>query len=274
MNILGDKKMSYEQVIDTCVQVPVREDIVKIETAKTVQWKPISHSNFVEALYNGITHHGLKITDSAFALNKTEQLLVGGFSVEGPQLPALPNGINAKYDLLCRHANDMSHGIQINAGLELMVCTNGVMRGDVIARHKHTSQFDVDVWARDIALLDFLQDCRKQVGFVDTLLDLSCSDAQAAQCILEAGREGVLPLARRVDVWEEWKNPVFSTQDFPLNTAYKLYGDFSHVSQKCSPHRQLHINEKAGSIITRFTDPIEVEAELVGAGVDEQPGLF
>jgi hypothetical protein len=272
MNIMGENKMSYEQVIDTCVGVPKREDIVKKDLAQNHIWKPISHGSFVESLTNGIEHHGLQIVDSAFALNKTGHLLVGGFQVTGDSLPVLPGGISARYELFVRHANDMSRGLQINAGVNLMVCTNGCMSGDIIARHKHTKNFDIDIWARDIALTEFITDCKNQADHIENLRSRGISDGNAAKCILEAATRGIIPLARTADIWSEWKEPVFSEQDFEPGTAWKLYGDFTHVAQKCSPQRQLQVVQQASSIVEEFCEPIDVEAEVVG--VSSESSLF
>jgi hypothetical protein len=232
---------------------------VKNDKVQNKIWKPVSHGSFVESLTNGISHHGLEIVESSFALNKTGHLLVGGFQVTGETLPELPGGINARYELFVRHANDMSHGLQITAGLNLMVCTNGCMSGDVIARHKHTKNFDIDIWARDIALTEFITDCKNQADHIQELRSRGISDGNAAQCILEAAKSGIIPLARCSDIWSEWKEPIFSEQDFKPGTAWKLYGDFTHVAQKCSPARQLQVVEQASKIVSKFSEPIDVK---------------
>ena len=252
MYIYGDQKMTAEQVIDTCTMVPPREQVVKNDTAVNPSWKPISHGSFVQAMHEALEAHELNVIDSSFALNKSGHLLVGGFQVTGDMLPKMPGGVDGNYELLLRHANDMSRGVQVNAGINLMVCTNGCIGGETLAVRKHTSNFDVGSWARDVAIAEFIGDCSNQVEFLDRLRAMDCSDSNAARCILEAGSRGILPLARTVDVWNEWKNPVFSTEDFPLHTAYKLYGDMTHVSQKCSPQRQLQIIQEASPLVMEF----------------------
>lgn len=257
MNIMGDNRMTADQVIDTCIGTPKREDLFKNrkDTAVNPVWQPISHSKFVEAMHNAFEAHDISVLDSSFALNKTGHLLVGGFQVKGAMLPHLPQDVDGVYEVFCRHANDMSRGIQLSAGVQLMVCTNGCMSGEVIASRKHTSGFDVYDWAKDQAIGSFVEDCAKQVDFIHQLRDVECSDQTAAECILEAGRRGILPKAQTVDVYEEWKNPVFSTEDFPLNSAWKLYGDMTHVAQKCSPARQLQVVQESSPLVMEFCTP-------------------
>jgi len=265
MNIMGDNKMSFEQVIDTCVGVPRREDIVKNDTVENPRWKPISHGSFINALATGIEHHGLEITDSAFALNKTGHLLVGGFKVKGACLPAIPSGMAAEFELFTRHANNMSRAIQLNAGLEMMACTNGQMTGECIARHKHTTGFDIDEWARDVALAEFIEDCARQVRNVEELREMECNTDQAARCILEAGSRGIVPLARTVDIWNEWKDPVFNANDFAPNTAWKLVGNMTHIAQKCSPQRQLQIVQAASPLVREFCRAQSIDVDVIPA---------
>jgi hypothetical protein len=75
------------------------------------------------------------------------------------------------------------------------------------------------------------------------------SDDEANKIILEAGRTGILPSARMLDVYKEWKTPTFSNADFEQNTAWKLYMDFTYVAQKCQPARQLQIIDQARALI-------------------------
>lgn len=252
MNIIGTNKMSAEQVVAECTSVPNRADIVKNDTAVNPKWKPISHGAFVETMHGAIEHHGLAIIDSSFALNKTGHLIVGGFQVKGDILPPMPGGIDGTYELFVRHANDMSRGVQVNAGVQLMVCTNGCLTGEVLAKHKHTSAFDVKTWAYDTVIKEFVADCLNQTKELDNLRAVDCSDELAAKTILEAGSRGIIPMARTVDIWNEWKEPVFNAEDFPLNTAFKLMGDLTHVAQKCSPARQHTILQASMPLVKEF----------------------
>jgi hypothetical protein len=260
MNIMGDRCMTAQQVIDTCKETPKREDIVKNDTAKNSYWQPVSHSNFVDAMYQAFEKHDIEVIDSSFALNKKRggedgHLLVGGFKVKGAMLPKLPNDIDGVYEVLCRHANDMSRRIQLNAGVELMVCTNGCMSGEQIATRKHTNGFDIYEWANDQAIGGFVESCNKQVQFIESLRETECSDKQADAAIVRALREGWMPAARVRDVAREWENPVFDTKDFPLNTAYKLYGDFTHVAQECNADTQLRIVEESSKLVQEICVP-------------------
>ncbi len=260
MNIMGDRVMTAEEVIEKKKDVPVRADIVKDDKAQNHIWQPISHSTFVEAMHRAFDNHGLKVIDSAFALNKKRDgrdghLLVGGFKVEGSMLPKLPNDVSGVYEVFCRHANDMSMGVQLRAGVNLMVCTNGCMTGEMIASRKHTKGFDIYDWANDTAIGDFVEDCNKQVENIERLREIDCSDDQANAIFMTALRDGWMPAARVRDAAREWVEPVFSTDDFPLNTAWKAYGDLTHVAQKCSADTQLTIIEKSAKLVNEICVP-------------------
>jgi hypothetical protein len=250
MNICGQNKMVADQVIDTCTTVPLRCEIVGNDTALNHVWKPISHGSAVEAMMTAFEKHGVSVVDSAFALNRTGHMIVGGFQVVGDCLPMMPANVDGVYECFFRHANDMSMSLQLNAGLSLFICTNGIMTGERIGCHKHTSGFDMDSWALDAAVPNFITACG---GLDDTVADLKetpVSDADAHRLILEAGDQGILPLARTVDVYREWHEPTFAKSDFEPGTAWKLYNDFTFVSQKCSPQRQHQIIEQVYSLIT------------------------
>jgi len=251
MRIMGENKMTFDQVMNTkaCITVPSREDVVKNDTAKNHQWKPIAHAEFVGTIHDAILETGLEIVDASFALNGNEHLLVGGFKVKGDMLPAMPGGVDAQYELFLRHANDMSAKAKINAGTELMVCTNGCMSGQELAGHKHTALFDVRTWATEVAMKAFIEDCANQVKFIEDMRATDCSDDMARYIIMEADAAGIIPAARMRDIYDEWKNPVFSYDDFPKNTAFKLYGDFTHVAQKCQAPRHIDIVSKASQFI-------------------------
>jgi hypothetical protein len=257
---MGGRVMTAEEVIDTKTDVPVRAEIVKEDTATNHIWKPISHSRFVDAMYRAFEAHDIKVLDSAFALNKKRDgkdghLLVGGFQVQGDMLPGLPNDVSGVYEVFCRHANDMSMGIQLRAGVNLMVCTNGCMTGELIASRKHTKGFDIYEWANDTAIGDFVEDCQNQVDNINKLREVECSDAQANEIFMTALREGWMPAARVRDAAREWVEPIYNTDDFPLHTAWKVYGDLTHAATQCQADTQLTIVEKSAKLVNEICVP-------------------
>jgi len=251
MNIMGEHKMTAEAVIDTCTETPTREEIFgsREDKATNNYWKPISHGSAVYTMMGALEKNDLTVVDSSFALSKSGHMIVGGFQVQGECLPAMPENTDGIHELFFRHANDMSISMQLNAGMSLFVCTNGMMTGERIASRKHTANFHMEEWAEAEAVPNFIQACFGLDDKVQSLQEMPMSNAKAHNLILEAGDKGIIPLARCVDVYREWQNPTFSRADFKEYTGWKLYNNFTHIAQKCSPARQHQIVEQAYELV-------------------------
>lgn len=253
MHIMGDQKMSFEEIIDKCTTIPRRKDVIKNDVALNHIWRPRPIAQRVETAATALERHGFRIIDSAFALNKTGHKYVGAFKLEGPMLDNLPGVVDGSWEYLMRGSNDTSTAEGRLSAQEVAACTNGLSNGELIAKHKNTKGLDYMGW-EDMCVSSFIEACIRLNEFTNTLMNIGVGDDLASKIILEATRERpgigrILPKAQGADVWEEWTNPIFSAEDFPPGTAYKLYSDFTHVSQKCSPHRQMQINTGVGDLI-------------------------
>jgi len=274
MNIYGDNIMSVAQVIETQKQVPTRDDIITGEdSAKNHIWTPVSHSNFLEALMIGFDNHCIKVLNSSFGFNKKRggeqgHTMVGGFELQGPCLPEMPGNLDANYQMFVRHANDMSLGMQLRGGFNLMVCTNGCMTGELIGSHKHTSGFDVYSWANDVAIDAFVEDCEKQVTHVRSLKETVCSEQQFDTIVRRALADEIMPAARVRDLVREWEKPRYSSEDFEHHTAWKAYGDMTYVAQKCSGDTHLRVLDK-GSQLVRDVCGVDELCVINEAAVEE-----
>jgi len=193
----------------------------------------------VDTVMQAFDKHEIKVVDSAFALNKTGHRIVGGFEVVGDCLPT--TNVDGNFQLFTGGGNDFSKSQEFNGGMNLFACTNGMMTGDQLAKHRHTAKLEFETWSVDEVVPSFIDKCTDINYSVDKMREYELSDAEAYRLILESADSRIMPYARAIDVYREWQNPTFADDDFQKNTMWKLYNDFTYVAQKCKPERQHQI---------------------------------
>lgn len=129
------------RLIAHCGAVPVSRDALRLLPAPlaTKTFKPIAHSDLVEALHEELSARGLVVAREQYAVQHEGHRLFGALDLV------------ARYDtapttraLGLRTANDKSLSLQIAIGQRVFVCDNMAFSGDLIAlKRKHTSGLDL-----------------------------------------------------------------------------------------------------------------------------------
>lgn len=261
LRIMGKRRMKIDELVDKCTKIHTRQEILgERDTATNHVYQGFSHGDFGRAIFQACEDRGLKVTDSLFALNQDSYdapLMVGALEISGP---GIPNSKNGKSQMLLRH-QPFVHAPQVKNALEVFGCTNGCTNGMLLAKHKHTKGLDLYSWAKDEVIGNWLEDCQRQIDYIDHLKGIEVSDDAARHIFFEAITTGLMPSARAQDAYDEWMHPVFPEDLFPHNTAWKAYSDMTHVAQKCSnADRHMRIVEDGGRLVE---DVLRMRGEIV-----------
>jgi hypothetical protein len=121
-----------------------RQDLAAfVPPPPTATWKPIKHSDLVDALHAELARRALQVRHEQYAVQHQGSMLFGTLE--------LAWGATGDYTaaLGLRTANDKSMALQLAVGLKIFVCDNLAFAGDLIAlKRKHTARLDL---ARDLA---------------------------------------------------------------------------------------------------------------------------
>lgn len=112
-----------------------RDELARIEPPPaTESWKPLKHSDLVDALHAELAGRGLEVRKEQYAVQHDGTRLFGTMDLAWQETEERQASIGL------RTSNDKRMALQIAVGLKVLVCDNMCFAGDIIAlKRKHTS---------------------------------------------------------------------------------------------------------------------------------------
>ncbi|RJR50697.1 MAG: DUF932 domain-containing protein [Desulfobacteraceae bacterium] len=166
-----------------------REDLRDIQTpVATPTWKPIGHSELIEALRQELGKRSLEVLEEAYAVQRKGALLFGVIDLRWRETNEFAAAIGL------RTANDKTFSIQMAVGFRVLVCDNLAFSGDLIAlKRKHTARLDLA--SEMVKALDRYQEgiVRLEAG-IGRLKETSVPDAKAKEILFDVFERGILPV--------------------------------------------------------------------------------
>ncbi len=166
-----------------------REDLRDIQTpTPTPTWKPIGHSELIEALQQELAKRSLVVREEAYAIQRQGALLFGVLDLRWRETDEFAAAIGL------RTANDKSLSIQMAVGFRVFVCDNLAFSGDLIAlKRKHTARLDLA--SEMVKALDRYQEgiIRLEAG-IGRLKGTPVSDTRAKEILFDVFEKGILPV--------------------------------------------------------------------------------
>src|SRR5713101_3916172 len=121
-------------------QLVTRSELMTIPPPPgTPTWKPIAHTDLIQAIDRQLAVRGIEIRREQFAIQRQGARLfaVLDLAIETNEESCAAMGI--------RTANDRSMALEIAVGVKVLVCDNLAFSGELIAlRRKHTTKFDLN----------------------------------------------------------------------------------------------------------------------------------
>ena len=207
-----------------------REDLANFETpAHTATWRPVKHTDLVDALHEELERRGLTVRREQYAVQGQGTVLFGTLDLgwEDYESDECAPAIGL------RTSNNKQHAISLAIGSRVTVCDNLVFAGDLIAlRRRHTKYLDLT--AELATGLD-----RYQTGMValqDGIERLKATPVQtgeAKQLVYDIFRQKIVPLRLFSPVVESWHA---TTDNHPqAHHLWTLHNAFTSHVKTLSP---------------------------------------
>jgi hypothetical protein len=200
-----------------------------IPPAATATWRPIAHTDLIEAIERELGQRHLAIKQEQFAVQR-----------HGARLFAVLDLAEQRSDdfaaaMGIRHSNDRSMAVEIAVGVRVFVCDNLAFSGDLIAlRRKHTARLDL---AAEISLA--LDRYQHQLTTLHTKIDdlkaLALTEPQAKTLILDAFRKEIVPVRFLKPICSDYFRPTEDMTDVIPRTRWALHNAFTRAIRELPP---------------------------------------
>jgi hypothetical protein len=210
-----------------------RIKLVRPAKAKSY-WQGIPHHKLVETIMKQCKARGWTVSNCRFTTSKNGTELAGVFDVVLPDVET-PRGITFQLGLLT--SNNQRRALRLVAGAQVMVCHNGMTRGEIVVRHRLTKEFELEH-----ALEAGLDDYRHSVATLgDEIKDMKkriLKPGEASIALVQAGKLGLMPWSRLGEVVKEYERPSYDYQA-PHDSHWALMNAFTVVVKKNPPLHQM-----------------------------------
>ena len=178
-----------------------RDEIVLVPTpAATASWKPVPHSEVIDAVTDVVKAHRWTILEEQYGLARDGQRMFGMIRINKSSSMEWSRCIGI------RNSHDRTIAVGLSAGISVHVCSNLCFGGSTVLKRRHTSRIELNglvLEAVNALELEFLtlENVAEELK-IDELND----DEVRASLVVAAERQAI-PSCDILTVWKEFKHP-------------------------------------------------------------------
>jgi len=231
-----------------CGSVPT--DLNNINAAFTPQatetHRPISHSDFLDTVEDGLSRSGLTVDSRSYGLSHDDNRMFSLFELsrEGGENGTFKNVLGI------RNSHDKAFSAGLVCGSKVFVCDNLAFSGEIKMNRKHTTHIMRDLPNLVYHMIGQVvegwmnQEARYE-GYQATNLDQSGAD----EIVGAALRNEAIPPSKHRKVLDEWNEP--RHDEFKPRNAWSMFNAFTEV-MKSSPSQLTNRSIRLHKVFDEF----------------------
>ncbi|WP_177995059.1 DUF932 domain-containing protein [Victivallis lenta] len=206
-----------------------RDEIALVPTpTATASWKPVPHSEVIDAVTDVVKAHNWQILDEQYGLARDGQRMFGFMRISKTHSPEWSRCIGI------RNSHDQSIAVGLAAGLCVKVCSNLMLGGSMVLKRRHTSRIELNG-----LVLEAVEELETEFLTLETVAeDLKClyvREDAARIAIVKAAEAGAVNSSDILPIFREFKEP--QHEEFAEPTRWSLLNAFTENAKKYSPAR-------------------------------------
>lgn len=221
----------------------------------TRSYAPIPHADLIKTMVEGVNNKGYEITGKRYWQNGTGTQLIGRYELNHTDTDmAMSIGFKNSYD------KTMSAGCV--AGAQVIICSNGMLKGDFVFKRKHTGTAHEEMLDHikesiDYSVVNFERLCQSR----DTMKNFDMSQDMVNELVGKLFIEQEILRAEQLGIFKKEFKAKDQTFDYGVDklSAWNIYNLCTYaVDQKTVP--TLYVNQH-GKLLDVFEDLVGVEQE-------------
>ena len=206
-----------------------RDEIALVPTpTATASWKPVPHSEVIDAVTDVVKAHNWQILDEQYGLARDGQRMFGFMRINKTHSPEWSRCIGI------RNSRDQSIAVGLAAGLCVKVCSNLMLGGSMVLKRRHTSRIELNG-----LVLEAVEELETEFLTLETVAeDLKClyvREDAARIAIVKAAEAGAVNSSDILPIFREFKEP--QHEEFAEPTRWSLLNAFTENAKKYRPAR-------------------------------------
>jgi hypothetical protein len=215
-------------------QMPTFDELRSIKkSAIGTRWAPVHHLDLVQAIERQARVMGYTLKDESFMSPTRNPHDLFGYMEFESDVPGYDGQIGQMLGF--KSSNIQNHALRIVSGGRVFVCMNGIVAGEWVANHKHTT--GLDLYGLVYTGLHAWEDQQKQVAQqIARLQNIGMDDRSASHALVTAAQEGILSSDKILSVYREWQDPKHP-EAFADRNAWSFYNCVTERAKEWAPSR-------------------------------------
>ena len=206
-----------------------RDEIALVPTpTATASWKPVPHSEVIDAVTDVVKAHNWQILDEQYGLARDGQRMFGVMRINKASSPEWSRSIGI------RNSHDRTIAVGLAAGLTVRCCSNLMFGGSMVLKRRHTSRIELNG-----LVLEAVKELETEFLTLETVAESlkidEVGDDEVRASIVKAAEVQAIPSCDILAVWKEFRNP--RHEEFAEPTRWSLLNAFTENAKKYSPAR-------------------------------------
>lgn len=206
---------------------------------KTDSYSPVAHQDVVNEVHENLDKLGLNVKDKKYRANKKGTQVIGNFDVES-------GDSDFDFRLAFRNSYDKSMSLAFVAGVSVMICSNGMIAGEMQFVRKHTGTILQEMRFKvGNAIKDFHDIMKKSQDHSYQMKNIQIDKTATAElCGRFFMEQDIITSSQLNTIRDELANPSYN--DFQDPTLWSLYNHTTHALKTTHPtkyldkHKDLH----------------------------------
>ena len=206
-----------------------RDEIALVPTPEaTASWKPVPHTEVIDAVTDVVRAHNWQILDEQYGLARDGQRMFGFMRINKTSSTEWSRCIGI------RNSHDQSIAVGLAAGLCVKVCSNLMLGGSMVLKRRHTSRIELNG-----LVMEAIDELDNEFLTLETVAEdlkmFYVKDDQARVAIVKAAEAGAVNSCDIVPIFRVFKEP--QHEEFAEPTRWSLLNAFTENAKKYSPAR-------------------------------------
>ena len=165
----------------------------------TDSWKPVPHTEVIDAVTDVVKAHNWQIIDENFGLAREGQKMFGVMRINKS------NSTDWSRCIGLRNSHDKSFAVGLSAGISVTVCSNLAFGGSTVIKRRHTSRIELTELV-DVAMTELENEfLTLEMVCEDLKIIYLKNDDEARSRIVRAAELGAINSSDIIPVFNEFK---------------------------------------------------------------------